>query len=35
VVVLHFNGSPKNVAIKMPNPSMEGKLASTIQMEEV
>jgi len=35
VVVLHFNGSLENVAIKMPNPSMEGKLASTLQMEGV
>lgn len=35
VVVLHLNGSPENVAIKMPNPSMEGKLASTFQMEGV
>jgi hypothetical protein len=35
VVELHLNGSPKNMAIKMPNPSLEGKLASTSQMEGV
>jgi hypothetical protein len=35
VVVLHLNGSPKNMAIKMPNPSLEGKLASMFQMEGV
>jgi hypothetical protein len=35
VVVLYFNGSPKNMAIKMPNPSLEGKLTSTSQLEGV
>jgi hypothetical protein len=35
VVVLYLNGSPKNMAIKMPNPSLEGKVASTSQMEGV
>lgn len=35
VVVLHLNGSPENMDVTMPNPSLEGKLASTSQMEGV